>query len=269
VHCAVLVRKRAERQLSVLIASLLEHASRPLHVWGLTLPGADTDVQRLAERFPQVTFSWVPLRGLGRDLRTPAAKQPSPADIVRLLLADLLPDVDRLVLLPVPAVATGDVAELAALDLGGHALAAPTRPGSAGSSGFGMIHAAAARLTRRTQAAATLRRTAHARHAFDFDAFTDDVMVLDLARMRADAFSEQALPLVEEFGLTGLEVLHYLTGPDRTTVPQRWATVPTRTPRHGDGLIHWADRVKPWQSVLTPERDRWRQVAAALEQPDG
>ena len=60
-----------------------------------------------------------------------------------------------------------------------------------------MIHAAAARLTRRTQAAATLRRTAHARHAFDFDAFTDDVMVLDLARMRASAFSEQALPLVE------------------------------------------------------------------------
>jgi hypothetical protein len=40
-------------------------------------------------------------------------------------------------------------------------------------------------------------------------------------------------------------------------------------PRRGDGLIHWADRVKPWQSVLTPERDRWRRVAAALEQPDG
>ena len=94
-------------------------------------------------------------------------------------------------------------------------------------------------------------------------------MVLDLARMRADAFSEQALPLVEEFGLNGLEVLHYLTGPDRATVPERWATVPTRMPRRGDGLIHWADRVKPWQSVLTPERDRWRRVAATLEQPDG
>ena len=269
VHCGVLVRKRGERQLAVLIASLLEDASRPLHVWGLAMPNADVDVQRLADQFPQVTFSWMPLRGLGRDLRTPAAKQPSPADIVRLLLADLLPDVDRLVLLPVPAVATADIAKLADLDLGGHALAAPTRPGGTGASGFGMIHAAAARLTRRTQAAATLRRTAHARHAFDFDAFTDDVMVLDLARMRADGFSGQALPLVEEFGLNGLEVLHYLTGPDRATVPERWATVPTQMPHRGDGLIHWADRVKPWQSVLTPERDRWRRVAATLEQPDG
>jgi lipopolysaccharide biosynthesis glycosyltransferase len=268
-HCAVLLRKRGERPLSVLLASLLEHASRPLHVCVLALPGADADDQRLADAFPQITLSWVPLAGLNRDLRTPAAKQPSTANVARLLLADLLPAVDRLTLLPLPAVATGDIAELAGLDLGGHALAAPTRPGTKGSSGFGLIHAAAGRLTRRTQAAATLRRTAHARHTYDFDAFTDDVLVLDLARMRAEDFSGQALPLVEQFGLNSLEVLHYLTGRDRAIVPEHWATVPTRTPIRGPGLIHWADRVKPWQSVLTPERERWRRLAATLEQPDG
>ncbi len=269
VHCAVLLRKRSELPLSVLVASLIEHASRPLHVWVLAVPGADVDERRVADRFPQAAFSWVPLRGLGRDLRTPAAKQPSPAAIVRLLLADLLKGVDRLVLLPLPAVATADVAELADLDLGGHLLAAPTKPGTVGSSGFGMIHTAAARLRRRTQAAAELRRTAHARHAFDFDAFTDDVLVLDLARMRETRFSGQALALVEKFGLSGLEALHYLTGPDRATVPEQWATVPTRTPLRGPGLVHWADRVKPWQAVLTPERERWRTLAAAVEQRNG
>ena len=166
--------------------------------------------------------------------------------------------------------ATGDVAELADLDLGGHALAAPTRPGTAGSSGFGVIHAAAARLTRRTQAAATLRRTAHARHAFDFDAFTDDVLVLDLARhARGGLRRRRRCRSSRQFGLTSLEVLHYLIGPDRAIVPEPWATVPTRTPVRGAGLIHWADRVKPWQSVLTPERERWRRLAATLEQPDG
>ena len=36
-----------------------------------------------------------------------------------------------MVLLPTPAVATADVAELADLDLGPHAIAAPTRPGTA------------------------------------------------------------------------------------------------------------------------------------------
>ena len=46
------LRKRGERQLSVLIASLLEHASRPLHVWGLALPGADVDVAAARRALP-------------------------------------------------------------------------------------------------------------------------------------------------------------------------------------------------------------------------
>ena len=86
-----------------------------------------------------------------------------------------------------------------------------------------MIHRAAARLGDRADAAAELRRTAHARHRFDFDAFSGDVLVLDLERMRRDGFSGQALPLAQEFGLRELEALHYLAGPDRATVPERCA----------------------------------------------
>ena len=128
-------------------------------------------------------------------------------------------------------------------------------------SGFGLIHTAAARLGNRADLAAELRRTAHARHAFDFDAFTGDVMVLDLERLRREGFRERALALAAEFALSELEVLHYLVGPGRAAIPERWATVPTRTPEREPGLIHWADRVKPWDGVLTPERERWRGYA--------
>ena len=251
VDCAVILPKRGGRSLSVLIASLLEHATRPLHVWVLARPGTEAIERRLAARFPQLTFTWVPARGLRRDA-------------IRLLLADLLPAVERVVLLPLPSVATGDVAELAGLDLEGHALAAPRRPG-VDVSGFGVIHGAAARLEDRTRTAAELRRTAHARHAFDFDAFTDDVLVLDLRRLRESGFGPHALALVQEYGLTALEVLHYVHGPRRATVPERWAVVPTRVAQREPGLVHWADRVKPWQPALTPERDRWRRYAAALK----
>ncbi len=252
VHVALIVSKGMERpelEPAVLIASLLEHASRPLHVHVLGGRGGERPIeQRLTRRFPQVTFSWVPTRSLKRP------------DQIRLLLPDLLPDVDRVVLLPVPSVATADVAELAELDLGQHAIAAPPRSGK-GASGFGIIHAAALRLAGRVDLAAELRRTAHARHAFDFDAFSTDVMVLDLAKLRQAGFREQALALVQEFGLHELEVLQYLFGPGRAAIPERWAAVPTRTPERGPGLIHWADRVKPWHPQLTPERDRWRGYA--------
>lgn len=252
VHVALIVTKGMERpelEPAVLIASLLEHASRPLHVHVLGGRGGLRPIeQRLARRFPPVTFSWVPTRSLKRLEQT------------RLLLPDLLPDVDRVVLLPVPAIATADIAELADLDLGAHAIGAPTRGGK-GASGFAIIHAAALRLAGRVDLAAELRRTAHARHAFDFDAFSTDVMVLDLERLRREGFREQSLALVQEFGLHELEVLQYLFGPGRAAVPERWAAVPTRTPERGAGLIHWADRVKPWHPQLTPERDRWRAYA--------
>ena len=248
VHCAVVLPKRGGLALSVLVASLQEHASRPLHLWVLARPGRSAVERRLGARFPQLSFSWVPIRGLARA--------------IRVVLPDLLAGVGRAVVLPLPAVATGDVAELAELDIGEHAFAAPRKPGTAGVSGFGVINAAAARLSDRTEAAAALRRTAYARHRFDFDAFTGDVLVLDLARLRREPLGAQALALMQEFGLSELEALHYLAGPGRATVPERWAAVPTRTPRRGPGLVHWADRVKPWERELTPERELWRRYAA-------
>jgi hypothetical protein len=245
-HCALPLPPDAEPAAAVLVASLLEHAQAPLHVWLLGAGGAVAE--RLAERFPAAGFSAVPLRGADGEL-TP------------LLLPGLLPEVDHVVVLPLPSVATGDVAELARLDLGGHALAAPRRPGTADVSGFAVIHTAAARLQDRTDAAAALRRTAHARHRFDFDAFSTDVLVLDLERLRLDDLAGQALALVAEYGLTGTEALHFLIGPDRAEVPERWAAVPTRSPERRPGLVHWADEVKPWQPELTPERDLWRRYA--------
>ncbi len=261
VHVAAMINKWGVRGLHALIDSLLEHASEPLHLWVLALPGLDEELDAgLAERFPDLSFSRVPLRGLGAGLVTPAGEQSRPKDVARLLLADLLPGVDRLVLLPVPSVVEADVAELAALDLGGRRLAAPTRPGR-DDSGFAVVHAAALRLSARPDAAATLRRTAHARHAFDFDAFTDEPLVLDLAGLRADGFGDEALRLVQAYGLTDLEVLHFVAGADRAEIPAPWAVVPTRTPVGTPKLVHWADRIKPWQALLTPERDRWRRHA--------
>ena len=255
VHVAIINTKGMERpelEPGALVETLVEHASRPLHVWVLGSRGGERPIeQRLARRFPQVTFSWVPTRGLERDAQ------------LRLLLPDLLPDAARVVLLPLPAVATGDITELADLDLGPHALAAPTRIGTRGVSGFGVIHAAALRLGTRTDLAAELRRTAHARHAFDFDAFTDDVLVLDLDRLRREGFRERALALADEFALQEREILHYMFGAERAAVPERWAAVPTRTPERGPGLRYWPGVVKPWHEVLTPERRLWHQAAAA------
>ena len=206
VHCAVVLAKGEGPALGELAASLARRASRPLHLWILARAGTG-GVERLAGRVGPVSFSRVPIRGLG--------------PVARLVLPDLVPSVDRLVVLPLRSAAAGDVRELAELDLGGHPWAAPARSGNA--SGFGVIHRAAARLGDDDAAAAELRRTAHARHRFDFDAFSADVLVLDVERMRRDGFSARALALAQAFALREVEVLHLLAGPGRATVPERLA----------------------------------------------
>ena len=131
------------------------------------------------------------------------------------VLPEVLASVDRLVVLPADAVVLGDVAELAGLDLHGNLLAAPTVVGDRASSGFVLIHAASGRLKAKTHASAELRRRAYARHAFDFDAFDADVLVIDAAEYRRREMVSTYVPLIEEFGLTYRELLHFEVGPHR------------------------------------------------------
>jgi lipopolysaccharide biosynthesis glycosyltransferase len=221
-----------------------------VHVWVLAPDGTGA---RHAPSFPELTLSWIPIGPLGRRGR----------ELRRVLLPALAPAAERVVVLPLPAVVTADVCELADLDLGGHMLAAPRRYDAAGASGFNVINAAARRLADRPAVGFELRRMLLTRHRFDFDAFRADVLVLDLKRLRDERVAEEALALAAAFELTDIEVLHLLFGDDRATVPERWSVVPTRTLERGPGLRHWADDVKPWDAFPTPERELWSRHAAA------
>ena len=266
VHCAVVLPQgRRRRALSVLIASLLEHASRPLHVWVLGAARAPArSSSGSAERFPQVTLSWVPVRGLGADLLTPTGEPPEPETVARLLLADLLPGVDRARRCsrcrrsPPPTSPSSPTSTSAATR-------SPRRPGPGTSdvSGFGVIHSAALRLGRphrgrRRRCAAPLTPAT----AFDFDAFTHDVLVLDLARLRARAASASAA-LAARRRSTASTTLEVAALPRRAR-PRRACrragrSVPTRTPRaRARACSTGPTRVKPSQPELTPERERWR-----------
>ncbi len=258
-HVAVRVDSPRPQVLNVLVDSLVAHASGPLHLWLLDGTDAGVDLDAVSRRAAGHSVTVIPTATLGADLRgvegNPRARDR--AGVALLALPDLLPDVDRVVVLPDSAVVVADVADLAALDLAGHALAAPDVAGDPDASGFGVIHGAGNRLGPRTTVATELRRQTHARHTFDFTAFDVDVLVLDLARLRADGLVAEAVLLVEEFGLTAREVLHVYVGPHRATVPRSWHVVPTRSHTDGAALLHWVDEAKPWTRDYAPSQERW------------
>lgn len=265
IHVAVHVPTAGARGLTPLLESLVRNTGRGLRVWLISRERGSIDTVELQRLFPGLSFFVVTTKGLGSDLKRADGRPIAERDLDLLVLPELLPAVGRVVVLPADSMATADVAELYEMDLGGHLLAAPTVVGSLGTSGFGAIHAAANRLSRKTVLATELRRQAHARHAFDFDAFSCDVLVLDLAQGRSQAFLDSCLPYVEEFGLTLREVLLFVIGPDRAEIPERWDAVPTRSVLGDRGLVHWADPIKPWDEGYTAHQELWLEVSETVE----
>ena len=112
VHLAVHLPADGQDALAVLIESVTREASRGVHVWVLTREPETVDAGDLAALFPDVTISVVPTRGLGTDLLARNTGRLTPRDLDLLVLSELLPSVDRVVVLPVDAVVTSDIAEL-------------------------------------------------------------------------------------------------------------------------------------------------------------
>jgi len=173
----------------------------------------------------------------------------------RVLLAELVP-VDRAVLLPVAAAVVGDVATLAATDLGDSVLAARTASGTS-SSGFAVLYGAARAMDPEPTTAYEFYRVIHSRHVFDFDAFDTDVMVLDLARLREDRVADELIPAMRTYRLDDRAALHLLAGPSRAVIDAAWAHVPGREHVESPLLWHWADSTKPWSADFVPGRDHW------------
>ena len=230
-----------------------------MHLWLLDSTDDGVGLDEVSRRAAGNELTVIDTKGLGADLRGLSAggRRRSRSGFEVLMLPELLPDVDRVVVLPLVSLVESDLCALADLDLADQALAAPDVAGNGEASGFGVIHNAGTRLSTRTTVATELRRRAHARHAFDFTAFDIDVLVLDLQRLRKDNVVAESVQLVEEFGLTAREVLHFWAGPHRAVVPREWHVVPTRNHAEVPALLHWLDEAKPWSADYAPHQERW------------
>ncbi|MCA5892747.1 glycosyltransferase [Isoptericola sp. NEAU-Y5] len=254
VDVVLLPRREELAHVGEVVRALDAAAGHPLRVW---IVGAGLQKIQLPEVSAGTRVLRVPSRPLDLDVvGITRGQRPHLA-----LLPDLLPDVGRAVVVPVDSVVVGDLADLAAVDLGDHAVAA-RHTSAADPSGFGLLYRAARRLDDAPVKAYDFYRRIHARHEFDFNAFDTGVMVLDLARLRAEGFSATALTAMREFRIDSREALHLHVGPHRTELDPAWDHVPTRDVPMADArLVHWADATKPWGDDYVAQQELWHDRA--------
>jgi lipopolysaccharide biosynthesis glycosyltransferase len=247
---------------AVLLESIVAHAAGTLRLWvlgrGLTIGCQEW----LAAAFPAVPMTFVPCDGItfeGSDRL--AGSTASTTD--RLLIPEMLADLDRVVCLDVDSLLLDDVCRLAAIDLGDRPLAA----GDAGTCEASEWRRAGRPLAE--ERATDLRRRMGLRHGYGPAALDAGVLVMDLDRMRRDRFTVTALGWVEQFGLDAQDCMLAYVGPDRCVLDSRWNARPDLEDVPDPSLIRWANIGKPWEPLLTYGQDRWHEHAAHLHERAG
>lgn len=238
---------------TVLIASIVANTTHPLRLWLLTRSVPDGWAQRLAATFPTPAITVLALDHVAPPNRV------TPRTVDQLLVPELLPEVDRAVCLDTATLVLDDIACLAGIDLRGAPLAARNSPRAA----YRDWRRVAASLPQRR--AADYLRTMTARQPFNAPALDAAVLVLDLARLRADRFTPTSLAWAEHYGLdTALALLGY-TGTARHRLEPRWNAMLWREDVADPAVLSWTATAKPWHPLLTPGQERWRAYAAQAQ----
>lgn len=266
VHVALALDGNLKSEMDVVVAAMADNCSRPLHLWILCRDHSADDFAAFADRFPEVTTTWLPCDHVDYGPISGMLRHITVSTMDRLLLPDLLPELDRIVYHDIDALPLGDVATLYEWDLAGQPLAARAALAENASSGFGNIYRGLKRLRQDPDATGDLLHRMHARHGFDYAAFNAGILVLDLARMRADEFSRDFIPFVECYGMNDQEILNCYAGPNRAPLPPAWNAWPIQEVITDPRIIHWAGALKPWKPEYVLFRDRWQEYVARVAQ---
>ena len=256
VEVAISVDDRLAAMLPVTVESMLANASGPVRLWVTTRGLGAAYRSWFSAQFPDLPINFLGMDHVDDGELRRLAPHLTGAATDLLLLAELLPDLDRVTYLGLDTIVEGDICELASLDLAGHPLAAR----STSESGAGRWRDAGDLLP--PEPSAELRRLMSARHAFDFRVFDAGVLVLDLDRLRADRFTPDLVPLLAgSFGLDAQDTLNAYAGADRLELEPRWNAWPGIERVEGPGIVHFADPAKPWGEEVVPEGDRYHRYA--------
>lgn len=246
-----------KEQFLVVVDGLVEHASRPIHLNVLVREHEQADFDRAAALFPMVSFTWWPCDAVTYGDIHAMVPHITISTMDRLVLPALLTDVDRVVYHDIDALPVADVAELYETDLQGHPIAARDAEASALQSGYSNIFIPAGLAGLAPGMGSELIRRETRRHRFDFVGFNAGIMVLDLARMRADDFCRRFLPYAGSFGMNDQHILNVYVGADRLSLDGAWNARPSQEAVVDPKIIHWAGGQKPWAEGHVSYKSAW------------
>ena len=243
-----------------LLASIRRRTSARLRLVMLVRGVDETEACRVAAAAEPFEVRVLPMDGKLDGVSVQLLHQITISTMDRLFLADLAPDLDRLVYLDCDTLVMADIAELAA-----------TQPGHTGIAARRVPHTGnlAMSIERRCRdldaATATALREWSAGNA-DLAAapFNAGVMVLSLETLRANGVMARAVELAERFALHDQDALNLASGGQAADIPVEWNAMPSVDLAAEPKLIHWVGRAKPWTAATVRYEELWKAEAELI-----
>jgi lipopolysaccharide biosynthesis glycosyltransferase len=270
IEVALAVDANLFAQLPVVLESAISNCSAPVRIHLLARGIAPDELLHLKREFgglaELVVHDFTPVR-YGGALRMLPHTTVSTMD--RLLLPELLRDIDKIIYLDIDLLVLGDLADLWAVDLAGQRLASKSSSSPGARYVLQMVNHAIVGLP--AQQAFDVRRRLFAEGPLCCRAFNAGVLVLNLARMREESFALRHIPMIESWAMNDQDVLNIYARDQRIELDPRWNAIPRQDLTDGAWIVHFAGPVKPWSKLyISRARDfhayaaRYRERVASL-----
>jgi lipopolysaccharide biosynthesis glycosyltransferase len=248
------VDKNLKDELLVVIESILTNTEKPcsFHIMTRELTREYWDM--LCLLFPEAKFTFYnfDVVSYGDDIKLLSHISVSTMD--RLLLPELLFNLDKVIYLDIDIVVLGDISELWDIELGTNALAGKNSSFESLKYGYNMVYRASLSLD--SEKSWQLRRSLHDKGNLLFNAFNAGVLVMNLRKMRLDNFSENYIPYIEQFKMNDQDVLNIYARESKVSLDIKWNAVPSQDITTDAKILHYAGPIKPWaDSYITREEE--------------
>lgn len=256
------VDQNYKHQLAIVLDSVIQRTDRPVRVFVLCRGLGRDDYDRMTRLFPTVSFVWLPTDDVDYGPIPDKIKWATIVTMDRTMLPEMLPEVDRIIHFDLDALCLADLGELFDVDMEGTAIAAVDSPQPVYLGGLETFRRTARRLRREGQSdiARELILRTHAQHPFDFEIFNAGIMVLDLAKMRADGTVRRYLGYIRRFGVNGQVIMNIYVGRNRKKLSADWNRLVRLEISGRPKVAHWAGPVKPWRGhQYAPGREWWQE----------
>ena len=262
-HVAMAFDANLQAQARVTFRSLMAHATGPVHLIALVRGAARETVTSIVGEFPQAGLTMFEMDTvLFKDLHLLAHTTASTMD--RLLLPELLPDIDKCVYVDVDTVIRGNIRDLFDVDLHSSAIGARRTQYQGWDTGFSLARLIDRQLGDDEMTAAFRARFILA-ESLNYPTFNAGVMVMDLNRLREVRFTDWAFDVVGRFGINDQFTVNLFAAGDFHEIGPRWNHFPTQEIVRDAQIVHYIGRLKPWDATCPPAGEIWRSYLTAKE----